>query len=569
MCILLGCGLSLQAAPLRLSQSYADSIGDRFWLLQEASAPLTASQALNAFLRSEFHRSTSKAINLGLNARPVWLLARLENDTGLSVLRRIQIENAWLERVDIYIAREGAIEWQRHSPDLTHFSEHSVKQRFFAIDYNFPPGESLLLIRTQQAGPMLLPVYLLQLSQAEQRTLEQAYSYALLYGALGALLLYNLMLYAGLRDTRYLLYSLYMLAFLLANISYTGHGHQWLWPASASGQHYANITLLSAYIVTGLLFSIRFLNLSALYPGFTRRLHFALAGSGAIIMTALLAEQYLAAVYLVFAGLTLFPFLMVGLGLACLREDRRNAMYFLLGSVFIATGTTISAATSEGLIPYTVFNHRAIELGMLLDATLLAAALAFRFREIDGRRSKAERLASIDPLTGIFNRRAFYERAEPLWNSSARNQRTLCILMLDIDHFKKINDQYGHGYGDRVLAHIALAMKQELRSFDLLARWGGEEFILLLPDTSVREGIRVAERIRQRISDLSHSWGLPEIKVSASLGVAAGMAPTRALDELISEADTQLYQAKARGRNRVCGPCAPRPQPGKRAAKVR
>lgn len=548
--------LQLGATPLSLSNAYEAPIGQHFWYLQEDSGQLSADQVLDLYYGSALKRSESDVLSLGLNAQPVWMIAQIQNDTTFSALRRIQIENSWVDSFNIYMAESGHIAFHQQLGDQNKFRARPVRQRFLATDYTFPPGETLLLIRVQQAGPMVLPVYLLTLPDAEQRTLKQTFSYALLYGAFGALLLYNLILYGGLRDTRYLLYSLYVLAFLAVNISYTGYGYQLLWPDAPGWQRYSNVVLMTAYIASGLLFAIRFLNLSIHFPRFALRLKIIIAVVSALIVLLLMSQQYLLALFLLFASLSLFPYVMVAMGVACLKGDRRNATYFLLGAIFAALGTSITAAILEGILPYSTLGLRALELGMFIDATLLAAALAFRFRDIDGRRSKAERLANFDSLTGIYNRRAFYEQANPLWSNSTRNQHSVCILLLDIDHFKKINDNHGHACGDRVLAHMALAMKKELRPLDLLARWGGEEFIVLLPQTNHSEGMQVAERVRQRISELSHSWGIPEVSLSASLGVAAGCGPAMHLDELIAIADKRLYRAKEHGRNQVCGTLA-------------
>jgi diguanylate cyclase (GGDEF)-like protein len=163
-----------------------------------------------------------------------------------------------------------------------------------------------------------------------------------------------------------------------------------------------------------------------------------------------------------------------------------------------------------------------------------------------------ERLASTDPLTGLWNRRFFRLACEKELSRSLDDRRTFSLLVADIDHFKRINDRYGHLTGDAVLCSIVSAIQTDLRPFDLLGRWGGEEFVVLLPDCSSMDALEVAERLRRGVQDsiLSAPDETP-IQVTMSLGVATCRGPQDPLDEIFRRADDALYQAKAAGRNRV------------------
>jgi diguanylate cyclase (GGDEF)-like protein len=164
--------------------------------------------------------------------------------------------------------------------------------------------------------------------------------------------------------------------------------------------------------------------------------------------------------------------------------------------------------------------------------------------------------ATIDALTGIFNRRSFSEKIAVEFANCRRNNRPLSLIMCDVDWFKKFNDTYGHNAGDDCLVRIAAVMKQSLRRpTDFCARYGGEEFIMVLPDTSENGAMHVAERIRQNVLnlDIDHETS-PVKKVSVSLGVVTGdPALTSDYEQLIIQSDKALYQAKALGRNRVAG----------------
>lgn len=160
-------------------------------------------------------------------------------------------------------------------------------------------------------------------------------------------------------------------------------------------------------------------------------------------------------------------------------------------------------------------------------------------------------MALFDSLTGTLNRPAFYQHAEKEFARSKRYYRPLAVIMLDIDHFKHINDQYGHHGGDQVLQIFAEACQEVIRSTDVMGRVGGEEFVLLLPDTPMNAAFNLAERLRARINKYPYLAGDMLIEVTASLGVAELHREDTDFRALLRRADDALYQAKHAGRNQV------------------
>jgi diguanylate cyclase (GGDEF)-like protein len=156
--------------------------------------------------------------------------------------------------------------------------------------------------------------------------------------------------------------------------------------------------------------------------------------------------------------------------------------------------------------------------------------------------------ASTDPLTGVANRRTFMEAGEQEIRRNDRTGQPLSLCCLDADHFKQINDRYGHAVGDEVLVEIAKAAQAELRAVDLLARVGGEEFSILLPETNAAGAAAMAERIRVRTRQLELRGGA--ITATISLGIAQ-RTPGETLDQLLARADRALYASKQAGRDRV------------------
>jgi len=172
-------------------------------------------------------------------------------------------------------------------------------------------------------------------------------------------------------------------------------------------------------------------------------------------------------------------------------------------------------------------------------------------------RDKMRELAMQDELTGLSNRRAFYEHAQSVLDHAVREGRPLSILMIDIDHFKSVNDQFGHLIGDQVLKSVADAIENKLRSYDSAGRWGGEEFIVMLPTTEVDDAAKIAERLRRAVSSmtfprLQDQIDAESLHVEISIGVAGIKKGERvSLDSLVNLADEMLFQSKREGRNRI------------------
>jgi diguanylate cyclase (GGDEF)-like protein len=162
-----------------------------------------------------------------------------------------------------------------------------------------------------------------------------------------------------------------------------------------------------------------------------------------------------------------------------------------------------------------------------------------------------EKLATTDSMTGLLNRRHFLSMAEGEWSRFQRYQRPLSMLAIDIDHFKSVNDRYGHAVGDEAIMSVANACQQGRRASDIIGRFGGEEFVILLPETDQAQAMIVAERLRQGVAAHVLHVHKVQFKLTISIGVAQATASMSGIDALLRAADQALYQAKAEGRNRT------------------
>ena len=190
--------------------------------------------------------------------------------------------------------------------------------------------------------------------------------------------------------------------------------------------------------------------------------------------------------------------------------------------------------------------------------------------ELAKSNSKLERLAKTDELTGLSNRRHLFERFSHLWHVAHRHERPLSCIVLDIDHFKQINDKHGHAAGDQILRSVADVCRKRLRLSDLLARIGGEEFCIVCPETDAASAAIVAERARAALESYAFDADGISGPVTASFGVAGRRAAFTDFEQMLAAADAVLYRAKQAGRNQIwiadetgrqAGPCPRAPAP--------
>jgi diguanylate cyclase (GGDEF)-like protein len=164
-------------------------------------------------------------------------------------------------------------------------------------------------------------------------------------------------------------------------------------------------------------------------------------------------------------------------------------------------------------------------------------------------------ISHIDHLTGLYNRRYLMDILEREFLRTKRSGSSLAFLILDLDYFKDINDTYGHQEGDKVLAHSAAVFREQLRRYDTPVRFGGDEFVAVLPEASVCDAMTVADRIQKALAEITFLGKLERLRMTASLGFAVYPGEgVNTVEELIRAADNALYRAKARGRNCAVGP---------------
>lgn len=550
--LILMCFSLARATPPSLVDLPSEPLGHWLSVMPENGVTLDIDDARQAHALGVFQAARDAVPKFGIGATPVWLHLQVNNQGRLTAERRLLLEISWLNRIDVYHlhGHELLERWQAGDGDAGR--EHPLPGVGYAFDLLLPPGVNDIYLRVETPDPLLVPLRLLNEHDAEALQRQYDYGYGLFYGFLLALIAYNAMLALGLRERGYFDYVLYLGSFLLLHLAYTGHGYVWLWPQHASFQQLVIPVMMLAFGCTGLRFASGFLELRQHAPRTHRVIH-GVMGTGILGMAlSMLSGHQQLGVLISFLFLLVFSLAMVWIGALTVQHGRDAGGYFLAAALAAMAGTATTALAVWAGLPYSAPAFHAAGWGVVIEGILFALALAHRMRQYQQARQAAEQLARIDSLTGLLNRRAFFEQAAPLWNTARRNDRPLAVLMADIDHFKLINDTHGHAVGDDVLSAISGLLADACRGSDVAARWGGEEFVMLLPETDHTQARQLAERLRLSIETLEFHSGRKPFRVSASFGIAE-LTTQNNLEQLINEADDWLYRAKQRGRNRVAG----------------
>jgi len=239
-------------------------------------------------------------------------------------------------------------------------------------------------------------------------------------------------------------------------------------------------------------------------------------------------------------------------------EPSRHAAFFPGAGPAPASVALLPLARSQqlrGSLNLGSMAERRFVAGMATDFMERLAAIVAVCLENVANQERLRHLGMTDPLTGVYNRRYFDKRLQEEANRALRSGQPLCCMMLDVDHFKRINDQFGHAAGDAVLREMTLHIKAQLRTSDVMARYGGEEFSVLLTQTEISPALAIAERIRQTVAYARFVIpGGTDLAATLSLGVAMldrTREPGTAAATLVAQADAAMYRAKNGGRNRV------------------
>ncbi len=493
-------------------------------------------------------------VNLGAREGQLWLRFKLTADE----LRRHGdiLEQRWANNVDVALFMQAGAGYvaipRMQVRGLLGAVRLPLYPSFRIPDFS---GSRMFYLRLQADGPTVLNLQLMDKAHFDRHRMLRVMSAALLIGVVLGLSVYSLFLMMGVGGASYAWYTLFLLSIALYVGVQMGVFVPLLPDAVQSLLPIQQSLLMVVFVaLTAMMFMRRFLGTREhdRASDWTLRLLMLLAVV-ALPITLTTNGQWAYRFGLLYGFGAMLAILVISLR-AYLR-GYRPALYVLIGKLFFTLAVVGYLLLLGGVLPYRWYLDMSIPMGAAVEAVLLSMGLALRIQEqqrkeaaLRAEQGRLRRLSETDGLTGLLNRRTFDQRLAELIMKCERAGESFVLLLVDADHFKKLNDRFGHVKGDEVLLRLAKVMEENARRDDLVFRYGGEEFALLLPDTSARDGVMIAERIRQRFA--LEQFALPGCSSSVSVGVAEWRSGEREHD-LVRRADRALYAAKDQGRNRV------------------
>jgi diguanylate cyclase (GGDEF)-like protein len=525
------------------------AIGQSLLEYEDATASMTLSKVRQLTL------DNFKPLHKAVASHPFtnsafWYQFKVLNKENSSVPRFMVFEPAWLDSVNItVISPQGQLQTYQGG-NIYPYSKRELDHYLTNFKHDFEPGISTVYLQVKTRDPFIVSLSILEKTALLSEQIKESVYTALIYGGIAALLFYNLFLFFGIKQRYYLYYVLYLGAFFAMNASYNGYTFMFLLGDHPAVQNWLQSIAIYSFALTALLFSSSFLNLRKYHKRLYKITSYLIF---LIIVIGLLSAYIGGYHYHVMYSIILVMFVSVyifTIALYSWLKGNRSARFFLLGVASGLIGAIITSLTVLSFIPFTYIMYKANDFGMYIDIILLSLALSDRMKITLEKKLIAEKQAKTDIITGLFNRRAYYEISEMEYQRLSRHKRILSVIMFDIDHFKNINDNYGHSIGDKVLKRVGNIVKNLIREYDYAFRMGGDEFLVLLPETNDKQASQLAERIRKEIEDYTLEEN-NKLVITASFGIAQYTQKDTSMEKLTRRADEALYQAKKAGRNRV------------------
>lgn len=565
-------------------------------LLEDTDGSLTIDDLATPEQQSRFHPANGRA-SVGQSLNPWWIKLTLQSD--MRAPARWVLEVGSVTQLDLQLYQpNGQGGWQlRQSGERVPFSEsrdHPYRRMVFDLPILGEQPTTFYLRAFDPAGNSF-PLRIWQLDELTQLAARENLALGAIYGVVFALLLYNLFILISLRDKAYFWYVLTTAFALVFIISMTGHGAQYLWPNSPVPSWLDRITLPSLWG----LFACRFTQTLLQTKLYVRWAHHLLSMACVIYIVAIVlnlsGQRYLAAWAIALLSLTSIP-AALGSAVVRWRQGFFPAQLYLYGYGLVLGSVGILLLRTTGVLQPAEWNAYVFPLAVAAESILFSFALAYRIQILKQERAvalqqadreKTARLAQLqasadelqaavtartaelaatneqlrererelqhaafhDPLTELPNRRYLVERCESALGHAERHKESVALLLIDLDHFKPINDRFGHAAGDLMLQVIAKRLREHVRLGDAVARLGGDEFAVLICGSDAESQAReIAERLLAELSEHVH-YGAERLRVTISIGVALYPHHAQNFTGLYKIADHALYRVKELGRS--------------------
>jgi diguanylate cyclase (GGDEF)-like protein len=503
----------------------------------------------NQDLFSPLHKDQSK---FGFTDSIFWIKVHSINSSSIEKTQILELNHPSLDTIDIYELKDQGLILKKELGDLRVYDKSTFMPN---PNYEFtvsPKQEKVFFIQIISTGTLNIGMSVQDVNAYNLYSSAQVKWLSFYFGAVLIMLMYNFIIYLIIKNRIFLYYVLSHMTYLLFALSLSGISFELFWPDTPDINRYVLPITMPLTGTFSLLFAIHFLNIKLISNTLYKFL-FALMIISFIVSLLPFITGYSVAIKLgslltFIIAITLF---IVSLYLAIFKTNI-NALFYFVAWSFFCVGVVISHLSNIGLVPSTILTNFSSQIGSFFEVLLLSIALAYSYNRLQNEHRKLTYsndrlrvLSHTDMLTGSYNRRYFHDKVNVLLSIAKDENSDFYLLMLDLDHFKKINDTYGHDIGDKVLISFATICRKILRENDIFARLGGEEFVLCLPDTDETTAIHIAKRINTAIRNSTFDFA-PDLNLTVSIGISHN---TFELEKLLDEADKALYKAKSSGRN--------------------
>ncbi|MCP4234100.1 MULTISPECIES: GGDEF domain-containing protein [Marisediminitalea] len=544
-------------------------------------------------------------LNAGLSGEPVWIRFILPVTQIDQQTTYIDIGYPLLDSIDVWVQYGNKTE-HSYSGDALPFNQREHKYHGFLFPLEDYPGAVNVVMRVQSSSVVKVPVKIWQQQAFWEYVSNTNLVLGLFFGLLLAMALSNLFFFFTTRTLTFIFYTGYVICLGLTLATLHGFAYKYLWPEQPWFQSKAISLFASTTLIFAVVFSASLLEIS----NYSKRLattFSGLAGAFGVIAASALFLDYAVSIRIFLVLLTITVFLIMGVALWLARKKVSVAGYYALAWGALLVSAFTASLDNLDIVNISIPSQYLLVYGATIEVLMLAFILAISYsrqrdfmlsakedalekereavrakqalidlqqstqdeleykvgertleleialRELSEANRELEKLNTIDPLTGIRNRRHFDKRLQAEGRRSRREQTPLALAMVDIDHFKSVNDQYGHSAGDACIQHVATILQQQLKRLsDDVCRYGGEEFGLILPNTDTAGAQQLLEAMRAEIEANPCQVDGTSISLTISAGVASGIiAFGNEETSLLKTADERLYQAKQTGRNRV------------------
>lgn len=565
-------------------------------LLADPGASLEIGDLQRPEVQARFEPAQGKA-SVGQSPHPWWIRVSLQRTSDAPVQWWLEIGSVTLKDLRIYLP-DGAGGWQaRQSGELVGFAEgrdYPYRRMLLRLPQLADNAPLTFYLRTHDPAGNSFPLRVWQLDALQAQAAGENLFLGLVYGVILAMLLYNLFIFFSLRDKAYFWYVMTTSGALLMIVAMTGHGFQYLWPNGPVPLWLDRISIPALWGFSACRFTQTLLQTRHFAPWAHRLLSLACGLYVLAVLLNLVGYRAFGAWLFVALALTAIPASLW----ASFRRWRLGyfpALLYLIGFGVILGSVNLLLLRATGVVQPAPWNAHIFPLAVAAESILFSFALAYRIQILKQEnaaaleradREKAARLEQVqasaaqlsqavetrtaelaeanrhlsereqelkhaafhDPLTELPNRRYLIERAEAALDEAGRKAEAVALLLIDLDHFKPVNDHHGHDAGDLLLRTLALRLRTLVRAGDMAARLGGDEFALLVTGPNAERDVeQIAERL---LRELAHPVPYRNATLAVTVSVGAAFYPRHAehFAGLYKAADQALYRAKHQGR---------------------